>query len=62
MNIYRNQYSDGQNGWFESSHDAWNNANAQDDPHNLKMIAREIHITSKHKLLELLRQLEAEKR
>ena len=40
---------------------AWNNANAQDDPHNLKMIAREIHITSKFKLLELLKLLENEK-
>ena len=61
MNIFRNQYANGGNGWFESSFDAWSNANAQDDPQSLKMVAREIRITSKQKLVELLRQIESEK-
>ena len=61
MNVYRNQYSTGENGWFGSSFEAWNNANEQDDPYSLIISAREIHITSKQKLIELLRQLEAEK-
>jgi hypothetical protein len=60
MNIYRNQYADGNNGWFETSFDAWNNANAQDDPQSLLKTAIEIRITSKSKLIELLRTMENE--